>query len=83
MPSWFKQATYIASTGAALAATLLPQYSIVLVSLSTFLAGLATTHPADSQALSTQSQAVKDLTAQLLSKVATATSPKGGMPPNA
>ena len=47
MPSWLKQATYLASVLCGVVAAAQPQYAIFLVPASTFLAGYATTHPND------------------------------------
>jgi len=47
MPSWLKSATYILSVATGIIAAAQPQYAVILIPVSTFLAGFATTHPSD------------------------------------
>ena len=65
MPSWLKQATYLASTLAGVAAAAFPPYAIYLIPLSTFLAGFATTHPSDALATQPDPNAVAKLVEEI------------------
>jgi hypothetical protein len=70
LPSWLKSATYILSTISGIAATAFPAYSVYLIPLSTFLAGLATTHPSDVAQSTPDPDAVAKLAAKVQAQVA-------------
>lgn len=69
MPSWLKQVTYLTSVVVGISATIFPQYQTILLGVSTFLAGYATTHPSD-VAPEPSATAVAELALQLQQQIA-------------
>jgi hypothetical protein len=67
MPTWLKQATYLASVICGVVAATQPQYAVFLIPAATFLAGYATTHPSDAVATAPKAStaAVANLQAQI------------------